>query len=220
MRKASKITKGQDARKQWPDELKAMVIQDLAAMQAANEKKPREKVASKHNVPLGNIARWVKAKDKILQSAGATVAQKLLSLQCRRTSMKSVQGRQHVRLRLWNDDQKDMLNLRQYVLEEIKIRQLARRGVSIKFVKRVTKRRLGQLKDLGMEIKKRGKPFEASDHWCFDLLAMSGNVSKRRGCKKSTPPEKMAQSISNFAHFVRTHVIHKAGFEQKNGSSE
>jgi hypothetical protein len=69
-----------------------------------------------------------------------------------------------------------------HLLEEIKKRQLSRRGVSVKFVMRVAQKRLGELATLGVEITgRKGLPFVASRGWCWALLITTGNSSKKRG---------------------------------------
>ena len=54
-------------------------------------------------------------------------------------------------------------------LETLNIAQ----AVGIKFVKRATKKRLKNLRKLGIVIRERGKVFKASETWCWKLLIVS-----------------------------------------------
>ena len=149
----------------------------------------------------------MKNKSKIMESAGKTLAGKLLSLQSRKLTVPSATGSSRRRLRMQHEQATEISKLRKHILDKIRIRQLARKPVSLKFVIRETKKRLKDLESLDIHIMHRGSPFQASMTWCWRLLILSGEVSRARGCKRATPPDKMAASIRHFTHFVREKSI-------------
>ena len=202
-------SRGSDARKQWSDEEKAMVLADLAEMKASKVVNARAKCAAKHRTSIGNISRWTKEQEKIMASAGRTVASKLLSINSRKM-LNSVRGQCRQKFRMQQDENQELARLRRHVLDRIRIRRLDRKPVHLKFVARVTKARIRELQALGINICIRGKPFTASTHWCWRLLGMAGFGHKKKGCKKCCSPASMAMSISRFSHFVRYIVTGKA----------
>ena len=81
------------------------------------------------------------------------------------------------------------------------------KAVTLGFVKRITKKRLVDLDQLGIQLFKRKQPFKASLKWCWNLIVMSGASSRKKGCKRSCPPEELAKSVRNFGHFIREKVL-------------
>jgi len=70
------------------------------------------------------------------------------------------------------------------------------------------KARLEELKKLAVDIPTfRGKELVCSKNYCWRLLVLTGNVSKKRSCKRPADPEKLAQSVRKFAWLVRNKVI-------------
>jgi len=184
-----------------------VVLRDLEQVLKARTPNARNFIASKHNVPVGNISGWVKNKKKIYKSAGKTQAAKLLPLQSREVAAPSGSHKCRKRLRMQYECEAELSRLRQFIMDKVKIRQLDRKAVSLTYVVRETPKRIASLASLGITLKYRGKQFEASRTWCWRLLILSGEVNRTRGCKRSTPPPVMAASIRHFAHFVRECVI-------------
>ena len=68
--------------------------------------------------------------------------------------------------------------------------------------------RLEELKALGMDLPTcRGIELTCSRKYCWKLLVLIGNVSKKRSCKRPADPESLARSVRKFAWLVRNKVI-------------
>ena len=134
--------------------------------------KPETMVAEKWKVPEGNIGRWMREKATIIKSAGKMKAASLLSRKLKQVTDKS---KRHTA------DRPEVLDLKKHLVDKIKLRQLYRKPVTVKYVQREAKKRIRELSDLGVNLTRRGQPMKASRGWAWSVLIKSGNTCRKRG---------------------------------------
>ena len=78
-------------------------------------------------------------------------------------------------------DDEGKRELKSHIIDMVKRRQFQRKAITLKFVQRTAKARLAELGTLGFDLKQKGKPLRCSRSWCYRLLILSGNTSRKRG---------------------------------------
>jgi hypothetical protein len=129
-------------------------------------------------VPAPNVTRWVKSATKLRQDAASITRQKTLGCKAARAS-------RVLRFRQAIGPEWKQLDKRLHLKCIERARQ--RRSLPVPVVRRLARTTLEELKDIGVELKPKGRVLECSTSWCWRWLYRMGWHSRMSVCKRPTP---------------------------------
>ena len=198
-----KATRGADRRKSASLQVKRGVIAAVEEMRVAGQTQIYQKVATQFNIAIGNISRWIREKDRIVEAASAVDAATQLGIKAKRFSRKS-----YLRNAPW------AASLRPLVMRvQAKIKELhkQRRSVSLKKVAQEVKRNLEYLSEVGHVVTIRGRPLRGSTTFAWRLLCAMGFRSRKRGKIRGTPVETLVRCQKKWLLLLRNVIIQPHG---------